>query len=182
MATPVAAGLTVADIEQLPEDGVVRHLIGGELFEMTPSTIRHQQVVMRVIASLLRWAEGSSAQILTAPGVLLSERDMPEPDVLVVAAEHLDRLGERYVEGPPDLVVEVSSPSTRRLDLVRKRGQYERFGIPEFWFVDLDADRVEVYTLVESRYGSPTIMGPDGTVRASAVDGLAVAVSEIVID
>jgi Uma2 family endonuclease len=79
-------------------------------------------------------------------------------------------------------VVEVSSPSTRRLDLVRKRRQYERFGVAEFWFVDLDADRVEVYTLVDGRYGPPTIVGSDGTVEASAVEGLAVAVGDIVTD
>ena len=63
-------------------------------------TIRHQQVVMRVIVALcLRAAGRSGAQVLTAPTcVLLSDRDMPEPDVLVVSAEHRDRLGERYVE------------------------------------------------------------------------------------
>jgi Uma2 family endonuclease len=182
MAVPVATGLTVADVERLPEDGVVRHLIDGELFEMTPPTIRHQQVVMRIIRALLAWAEDSGAQVLTAPtGVLLSERDMPEPDVLVVAAERLELLGERYVEGSPDLVVEVSSPSTRRLDLVRKRRQYERFGVPEFWFVDLDADRVEVYTLAGGRYGPPMIVGSDGNVEASAVEDLAVAVGDIVV-
>lgn len=133
MATPAAVGLTVADIEALPEDMVIRHLIDGELFEVTPPTIRHQKVVTELLWRFRSYAEHHGGMVLTAPtGVRLSDRDMPEPDVLYVAAEHLDRVGERYVEGPPDLVVEVSSPSTRRLDLVRKRRQYERFGVPEF--------------------------------------------------
>lgn len=180
MATPVATGITVADLDEMPEDMVIRHLIDGELFEVTPPTIRHQQVVVRLIAAFAAWAETTGAQVLAAPtGVRLSQRDVPEPDVLIVTAEHVGRLGERYVEGPPDLVVEVSSPSTRRLDLVRKRRQYERFGIPEYWFVDLDADRVEVYTLDRDRYLPPTMCGADDVVRATAVDGLSVAVRDV---
>ena len=183
MAVPVATGLTVADIERLPEDGVVRHLIDGELYEMTPPTIRHQQVVARLLVRLAAHAGGDGGVALPAPiGVKLSERDVPEPDVVYVAAAHRDRLGERYVEGPPDLVVEVSSPTTRRLDLVRKRRQYERFGVPEYWFVDLDADRIEVYVLLDGRYGPATIVGSDGIVEASTVGGLAVVVGDIVSD
>jgi Uma2 family endonuclease len=49
-------------------------------------------------------------------------------------------------------VVEVSSPSTRRLELVRKRELYQRFGVPEYWYVDLEADRVEVYRLSRGSY------------------------------
>jgi Uma2 family endonuclease len=180
MAVPVATGLTVADLEAMPEDMVIRHLIDGELFEVTPPTIRHQLVIGRLHVALFCYAERRGGVVLVAPtGVRLSDRDLPEPDVVFVAAEHADRVGERYVEGPPDLVVEVSSPSTRRLDLVRKRRQYERFGIREFWFVDLDADRVEVYRLGDGRYGQPELVGAGGTVTASAVDGLTVAVAAI---
>ncbi|CAN5919341.1 Uma2 family endonuclease [soil metagenome] len=183
MVVAVTTGLTVADIERLPEDGVVRHLIDGELFEMTPPMIRHQRVVARVLLQLAGHADATGGLALPTPtGVRLSERDMPEPDVLFVSAAHMDRVGERYIEGPPDLVVEVSSPSTRRLDLVRKRRQYERFAVPEFWFIDLDADRVEVYTLIDGRYGTPILVGHDDTVRATVTEDLAVAVAAILAD
>lgn len=183
MAVPVATGLTVADLEEMPEDMVIRHLIDGELFEMTPPTIRHQQVVARVLMRLMEHADATGGVALPAPtGVLLSNRDVPEPDVVYIAAEHRTRLGERYVEGAPDLVVEVSSPSTRRLDLVRKRRQYERFAIPEFWFVDLDADRVEVYRLADGRYGPPRVVGQDDMLHAATVDGLVVAVRDFLVD
>lgn len=108
---------------------------------------------------------------------------MPEPDVLLVTAEHLGRVGERYVEGPPDVVVEVSSSSsTRRLDLVPKRQLYERFGVAEYWFVDLDADRVEVYVLGDGRYGVPTIIEREGVLVSSVLNGLEVAVEEMLVD
>ena len=47
--------------------------------------------------------------------------------------------------------MEISSPSTRRLELVRKRDLYQRFGVPEYWYVDLELDRVELYVLEEQR-------------------------------
>lgn len=181
VARPMAAGWTVGDVERLPEDGIVRHLVAGELFEMTPPTLRHQSVVTEITWRFRSYAEEHGGKVFTAPtGVRLSDEDMPEPDVLFVSAAHMDRLGERYVEGPPDLVVEVSSPSTRRLDLMGKRRQYERFGVSEFWFVDLDADRVEVYRLTDGGYGSPSIVGVGGTVEAVSIAGLTIAVDAIV--
>ena len=91
--------------------------------------------------------------------VYFSDINVVEPDVLFVRPEHVDRFEDRYIGRGPDLVVEVSSPSTRRLELVRKRELYERFAVPEYWFVDLDADRVEVYRLQGDRYATPTLLG-----------------------
>lgn len=127
MSTPEATGLTVADLEAMPDDMVIRNLIDGELF-VTPAPTR---------------------------------------------------IGEQYTEGPPDLVVEVSSPSTRRLDLLRKRRLYERFAVPEYWFVDLDADRVEAYRLADQRYGAPTVYEHDDVAEAAVLEGFSVAVAAL---
>lgn len=129
-------------------------------------------------ASSPTWTSMAGSRLTTPTGVRLSDRDMPEPDVLVVGIEHRHRLGDRYVEGPPDIVVEVSSPSTRRLDLVRKRRQYERFGVPEYWFVDLDADRIEAYVLEGASYASRAVAERGHTVRSMVLAGLAVEVDQ----
>lgn len=183
MSTPEATGLTVADLEAMPEDMVIRNLIDGELFVTPAPTTRHQRVVGRVYRRLAAYGDVHGGDALLAPtAVRLSDRDVPEPDVLFVTAEHLGRVGERYVEGPPDVVVEVSSPSTRRLDLVRKRRLYERSGVAEYWFVDLDADRVEVYLLGGGRYGVPAIIEREGMLVSSVLNGLEVAVKEMLVD
>ena len=70
----------------------------------------------------------------------------------------LEGTDEAKVVVPPDLVVEVSSPSTRRRDLSLKRDLYERFGVSEYWFVDIEAERAEAYRLSEGRYGPPEIL------------------------
>lgn len=182
MSTPEATGLTIADLEALPDDTVIRNLIDGDLFVTPAPSIRHQRVVTEIAWRLRTFVGECDGVVLVAPAaVRLSDRDMPEPDVLVVMAPHLDRIGERYVEGAPDLVVEVSSPSTRRLDLIRKRRLYERFAVPEYWFVDLDADRVEAYRLADHRYGAPTVYEHDDVAEASVLEGFSTAVAAFLV-
>lgn len=97
----------------------------------------------------------------------------------MLLAGHLDRVGERYLEGPPDLVVEVSSPTTRRLDLGRKRELYAQFGVPEYWFVDRDAGRVLVHHLRGAEYAPPQGTGPGERVASRVAGGLEVGVDRL---
>jgi Uma2 family endonuclease len=182
MSTPAAVGLTVADLEAMPEDTVIRNLIDGELFVTPAPTTRHQLVVVEIIWALREYADTHGGKGLTAPcGVYLSDRDVPEPDVLFLNQEHLDRIGEQYVEGPPDVVVEVSSPSTRRFDLIRKRHLYERFGVPEYWFVDLAADRFELYVLRDGRYPKPVVVERGETLRSVTLPEFTAAVDDVLV-
>jgi len=90
--------------------------------------------------------------------VFFTDANVVEPDVLFVRADHIERVEEKFVRSAPDVVVEVSSPSTRRLELVRKLQLYERFGVPDYWYVDLQAERIEVYRLKGDRYGTPALL------------------------
>ena len=101
-------------------------------------------------------------------------------DVLFIAQANLGRVELPFVRGAPDVVVEVSSPTTRRLELVRKRELYERHGVSEYWYVDLDAERVEVYRLVEAdRYGPPTIVRRGDRLTSEVLPGFEVAVDHV---
>src|SRR6185295_11284000 len=85
------------------------------------------------------------AMVLPAPtDVILSPHDVVQPDLLLVAVSRLDIVRNR-IEGPPDLAIEVLSPSSRRIDEVLKRRAYERGGVAELWIVDPDVERVRVY-------------------------------------
>lgn len=175
-------GLTYEDLlEMFPdEDNVRRDLIDGELL-VTPSPLRrHQRVVGRLFHLLLHYTEEHGGEALTGPfDVFFSDRNVVEPDVLYVRPENLGRMEERFVRSAPDLVVEVSSPSTRGVDIVRKKELYERYGVPEYWFVDLDADRIEVYRLHESRYASPVLVTRGQTLTSPLLPGLEVRVDEL---
>lgn len=85
----------------------------------------------------------------------------------------------RGVEASPDLVVEISSPSTRRHDLIRKRAVYEREGVPEYWFVDLEHDLVQAYRLDGGRFGEPVVAGRGQRLASPLLPGLEIDVDEV---
>ena len=68
-----------------------------------------------------------------------------EPDLLFVAHEHMERFTKKHLKGAPDLAIEVLSPSTWRRDLTAKREAYARSGVREYWVVDPEAERIEVF-------------------------------------
>lgn len=173
-------GLVYADLAHFPDDHLRRELIDGELIVTPAPRTRHQQVVAVLTARLFTYQESHGGLVLPAPtDVLFSNDTVLEPDVLFVTRANRDRIGELFVDGPPDLVVEVSSPSTRHLELVRKRDVYERFAVPVYWFVDLDAERVEVYRLVGDRFAPPALHARGETLQPSSVPGFRIAVAEV---
>jgi Uma2 family endonuclease len=186
MSVPVATGLTYADLAAMPEpgvDGLRKELIDGELY-VTPAPIRrHQDAVLRIASALLAHADrGRAGKVYPAPtDVFFSEHTIVEPDVVFLGPERAAALEDpRYVDVVPDLVVEVSSPSTRRLDLVKKRGLFERERVPEFWFVDLDEDLVDVYRLdATGHYGTPTTLAAGDTLTCLAAPLFELAIADV---
>ena len=179
MSTPTATGLTIADLESFPDDGIKREIIGGDLFEQSRPTLRHQRVLTLVGARLVEWNLKYGGQSYVSPSVYFSEHDVVRPDVALVTAQTAELLDPEVVDRPPELVVEVSSPSTIGYDLVRKRALYESHGVAEYWFVDLDAERIETYRLTDGRYPPPTIVHRGSAVAPPHLPGLSVAVNDV---
>lgn len=85
--------------------------------------------------------------LLVSPiDLLLANDTVVQPEILFLRQDRRGIVGSRAITGPPDFVVEILSPSTRRIDLVKKRGAYARHGVREYWIVDPEVRRVEVYT------------------------------------
>ena len=139
---------TYAEFARLPSEGGARQeIIGGELF-MTPAPgTHHQRVVTRLTTLLSGFVqEHSLGEVLAGPiDVLFAEGDYLEPDLVFVARDHEALLSDRGIEGPPDLVVEVVSPSTEARDRGVKLERYRHFGVGEYWIVDPDSRMVEVW-------------------------------------
>jgi len=180
MATQPKTGLTYEDLQAFAEDNFRRELIDGELIVTAVPATRHQRVVLELGASLLAHTKQHGGEVFVAPtDVFFSDTNVVEPDVLYVSPENMARVEEKLVRSAPVVVVEVSSPSTRRLELVRKRELYERFGVPEYWYVDLDADRVEVYRLEAASFGRPTILTRAERLRSPLIPGWSIEVNEL---
>src|SRR5213080_507562 len=180
MATQPKIRYTYADLERFPQDNLRREIIDGELVVTAAPATRHQQVVTTLVGELYQHVKAHGGRVFPAPtDVFFSDTNVVEPDVLYVRPEHVSRVEKRLVRSAPDLVAEVSSPSTRRLELVRKRELYERFGVPEYWYVDLDADRIEVYRLREGRFDRPELFGRGDDFAWAQLPGLMISVNEV---
>ncbi len=154
---PPASGvrLTYDDFVQFPDDGKRHELIDGEHHVTAAPNTRHQRVVTRLTGLLWSFVQGRRlGEVFVAPfDVVLSDTDVVEPDLLFVSpARAADTLTDANMRGAPDLVVEVGSPSTRKVDETTKRRLYERSGVGEYWVVDPELDEVKVYRRAGDRF------------------------------
>ncbi len=146
---------TYEDWLRLPNDGWQYQVIKGVLYMNPAPAIIHQRVSRNLeFAFLLFTTERQSGEIFDAPtDVYLPRQDTPvQPDLLFISAERRDIIGERGVEGAPDLVVEILSRRTWWQDRRVKQPLYEETGVRECWIVDPKAKTIEVYVLQEGQY------------------------------
>ncbi|HVY61655.1 MAG TPA: Uma2 family endonuclease [Planctomycetota bacterium] len=140
---------TVEDFDALPDTGPQYQLVDGELMEMTVPTTWHQEFLWRLGARMRLYVEERRlGRVLGAPiGVYLSQRDVFQPDLFFLSSARDERFEKKGIIGAPELIVEVLSPSTRRLDLGRKRETYAMHGVHELWVADVERETIAVYEL-----------------------------------
>ena len=169
-----------ADLLAMPDDGRRYEIHGGELVVVPAPILRHQFAAGELFTVLNDYRRRSGGLALSAPfDVVFDEHDVLQPDVVFFRAERLHLLD---LDGParaaPDLVVEVLSPSTAKLDRGRKMRIFARYAAPEYWIVDPVRQRIEVHILerdVEGAAGAyrrAQIAAPGDTVRSVALPDL----------
>lgn len=172
---PVPGTMTAEEFFALPDDGKRYELLDGVVEEMTAPNPKHQRVVGRLLVLLVRaLQESGRGEVFLAPyDIVLDVHTVLQPDLVFIANENAGIVNDKNVRGAPDFVVEVLSPSTRRKDVLRKSRLYARAGVPWYWIVDPEIDRVEFmqrdggdYALA-ARFDAPAVAEPPGfpTVR-----------------
>jgi len=149
-AAHVDSRLTYDDFVHFPNDGNRHELIDGVHYVTPSPEVRHQAIVVRLVLAIGNHLQANPhlGRVFVAPlDVVLSNHDIVEPDVLFVATDQADILTEKNVQGPPALVVEVLSHSTRKRDAQAKRRLFERTGVREYWLVDPELDTVQILRL-----------------------------------
>jgi Uma2 family endonuclease len=142
----MAKKLTYVDYEKMPADGFRHEILEGEEY-MTPApNLDHQTAVgntFRLVANHV--SAQKLGRVFVAPtDVVLSKHDIVEPDVVFVSVKHLSILSEKNIQGAPDLVIEILSPSTAAEDRGRKLTTYDRTGVNEYWMIDPQGRTVEI--------------------------------------
>ena len=158
---------TYADFARLPSETSTRYeVIDGELVVTPGPTSRHQRIIARLLSRLHVFVEENDlGEVFPGPlDVLFAEGDYLEPDILFVRRGRSAVVTQRGVEGPPDLVVEILSPSTAARDRGIKLERYRLYGVPEYWVVDADERAIEIWKLAEGA-SEPIVLGSADTLR-----------------
>ena len=128
-------------------------LVNGKLELMSPSPSVIHQLVSAEIYNQLSFTCRSNFFIFYAPiDVILSQTEVRQPDIALVSQKRIDILTNRGIEGAPDLVIEIISPSSLKRDKIDKLAVYANYNISEYWIVDPNIGALEQYILKNNRY------------------------------
>ena len=147
-AAPADTRFTYDDFVLFPDDGKRHEIIDGEHYVTPSPNVRHQRLVKRLMFEIERYLKANPrmGEVFPSPlDVVLSPWDVVAPDLLLVAGDQSAIMTEKNIQGPPALVVEVLSKSTRKRDAQTKRRLFERTGVREYWLVDPELDTVQVF-------------------------------------
>ena len=171
---------TVDDYMSTPE-GKRYQLLDGEMILAPSPTERHQAIIGNLYWALRQFvSQRSLGRVWFAPlDVVFSNYDVAQPDILFVSKERSSIITEANIQGAPDLVIEVLSPSTARYDRGYKRTLYGRFDAREYWLVDPEAETVEVLTATEQGLISYATCQRSDTLTSLLLKGLDLSLEQI---
>ena len=173
---------TYEDWLRLPDDGYRYEILEGELFMSPPPKVPHQRSSRGLFVRMCAHAaKHNSGEVFCAPiGVRIPGQKVPlQPDILFVKKNRSHIVEKDYIEGAPDLIVEILSPSNWTLDRREKFQAYQAAEVPEYWIVDYRAKTIEVFILESKNYVLTGKFGPGETVRATQMDGFSIQVDEV---
>jgi len=155
------------------DEDTLAEWVNGEVVMTSPASRQHQEIV-KFLAYLLDSfvAARRLGKVLFAPFQVKLGPDLPgrEPDLLFIAREHLGRLRETYLEGPPDLIVEVTSPESQYRDRGAKFYEYEAAGVGEYWLIDPHRRQAEFYQPQDGVF-RPVPPDAEGIYRSAVLPG-----------
>lgn len=169
---------TVEDIYNLP-DGERAELIDGRMYMLATPNTRHQEILGTLFAAIFAHIkeQGGKCRVFPAPFAVFlddSGKNYVEPDISVICDP--SKLNEKGCNGAPDWVIEIVSPSSRRMDYFLKLFKYRTAGVREYWIIDAEKDVVMVYNFDKEEGGSYTF---SEDVKSGVIEGLEINFTEI---
>jgi Uma2 family endonuclease len=159
-------------------------LLDGELVMVPSPNVPHQGVVIDLGTLFNIFVRGNDlGRVYVAPfDVVLSDTNVVQPDVMFVSRERLGIITHANIQGAPDLVVEVRSPSTAQRDLTIKRRLYAEHGVKEYWMVDPEARTVTVLLLRNGALEEVGIYRKGQVLSSTTLSGFTLNLDEIFRD
>ncbi len=172
MGVEVIPKITFEEFRQFPVDGKRYELVRGEVHVTPAPATRHQAIVQNLANLGLMSLRIIWARVYTAPlDVRLGRDTALQPDLIFISNARAGIILENWIEGAPDLVVEVSSPSTATYDRATKLPIYAESGVSEYWLIDSQAKTVEVLKLQGKKYFVEAILAGDQILTSDLFPG-----------
>lgn len=171
---------TIDDIYALPE-GQRAELIDGKIYDMAPPNTIHQKLISELCFQITGYIKKNKAscEIFPAPFTVFLTNDKQtyvEPDISVICDK--SKLDDHGCNGAPDFIIEVVSPSSRRMDYTIKHGKYAEAGVREYWIVDPAKKRTTVYRYEEDP--APMLFSFEQTITVGIYKDLNITISELI--
>jgi|YNPMSStandDraft_1061717.scaffolds.fasta_scaffold48093_1 Uma2 family endonuclease len=190
MTTAAQAARWVVDWEgylNLPDDLTHYEIIDGEVKPLASPTFRHQIVAQQILLTIAPVARAKRlGEMLIAPYDVVVRRDplrTRQPDLMFFSRQRFSDfsslLQQARTEQPPDLVIEVLSPSDRPAEWEEKLQDYHALGVPEVWLVDVDKRAIEVQVREASDYRSLGWFSGEQAVASQVLAGLELKPAEV---
>ena len=174
--------LTYEEYLEGPEIKARFDIVDGVMIMAPTPTLEHQRLLRQLFRLLDPFVtEHGLGEVLFAPLDVIIQREplrTRQPDLLFVSNERAGIM-EDYIQGPPNLVAEILSPSNTRKDMDDKLGDYGRLGVEECWLVSPEARTVEVLRLDQQSLIRTSIHGLGDQVQSDAISGLSLAVGDL---
>lgn len=150
-------------------------IIDGMPMMQAAPTWQHQSVSGQLLKQVLSYLDGKSCQAFAAPFDLRipNEEEKDEDTTLVVQPDILIVCDKKGLKGTgyygiPDMIIEITSPSTAKIDKIFKFNHYEKAGVREYWIVEPDTKLINVFTLQDNkRYGRPDVYSETDNIKVS---------------
>jgi Uma2 family endonuclease len=173
-ASQTSRRMTYEEFLELPEEEIHYEWVEGEAVPMSPVSDRHSMMQIFLLALMQTLADDRRiGAVRGEPFQMKAAPHLPgrSPDILFVAAEHLDRLRDTHLEGPADLAVEIISPGSRARDRGEKYFEYAEGGVREYWVIDPERRQAWFFLLGDDGAYHEVPLD-NGVFRSSVMDGL----------
>ena len=179
MPLPQKKTHTSEDYWNLPE-GERAELIDGQLYNMAPPSFKHQKLLVELSATLRDYIKSrrGDCEVVPAPFAVNLDADdenWVEPDISVICDQ--TKLTDRGCKGAPDFVIEIVSPSSRKMDYSKKNALYSEAGVREYWIVDPAKERTTVYRYEEDV--APTIIPFSDPITVGIYGDLTITIADL---
>jgi len=158
-------------------------LINGEVYSMASPSVVHQTLQVELLLLFGNFLKGKTCRVFISPlDVRLfpkkdrSDKTVVQPDLLVICDKN--KINKGSIDGAPDLVIEIVSPSNTHSEMFLKYQYYLKASVKEYWVVDPESKMISVY-IYENGYYSNNLYENNDTIDVTILDGLKISLEDL---